>query len=139
MNKSMSTDRLQDGGHPTEEEIFLYVDGELPAKSASQLRAHLDACWSCRVNTEKIQEAISAFVDYRNQILKPLIPEPPGNWRDFDRKLKALVAESGKMSLRSSVLSLLRMSYSALASTVRRYLSAVALVRLATSLVVALL
>src|SRR5260370_725037 len=90
-------------GHPSEDELLVYVDGGLAPKVATNLRAHLEACWSCRVRTEKIEEAISTFVDYRNQVLKPLAEPPPHNWRGFDGKLRDLASQAGKPSMFTNV------------------------------------
>lgn len=112
MVKSSDTDWPTPDGHPSEDELLLYVDGELATKEARNMRAHLEACWSCRVRTEKIQEAISSFIDYRNNVLKPLIDPPPHGWRGFDKKLGLLAAESGKRAPFSNVFSSLgRFSY----------------------------
>src|SRR5713226_6547110 len=90
-------------GHPSEDELLLYVDGELAPKVATNLRAHLEACWSCRVRTEKIEEAISTFIDYRNHVLKPLAEPPPHDWRGFDGKLRNLASQVGKPSMFANV------------------------------------
>ncbi len=100
-------------GHPSEDELLLFVDGELPARATGSLRIHLEACWSCRVRTEKIEEAISSFIDYRNQVLKPLVEQPPHGWRRFDGKLNGLAAEVGTPSVFSSVLGTLSRIFSA--------------------------
>src|SRR5437870_7843652 len=86
-------------GHPSEDELLLYVDGELEAKATNHVRNHLEACWSCRVRTEKIEETISSFIDYRNQVLKPLVEQPPHGWRGFDGRLNRLANEVGRPSL----------------------------------------
>jgi anti-sigma factor RsiW len=104
MSKDPYKDWAADDAHPSEAELFLYLDGELGTKEAGVVRAHLEACWSCRVRTEKVQEAISSFIDYRNQFLTSLIEQPPHGWRKFDGKLSQLAAESGKRSLVSQVL-----------------------------------
>jgi anti-sigma factor RsiW len=88
-----------DHGHPSEDELLLYVDGELAPKASTRLRAHLEACWSCRVRTEKIEDAISTFIDYRNQVLKPLVEPPPHDWRGFDGRLRGLASQVGKPSI----------------------------------------
>src|SRR5437879_2771541 len=86
-------------GHPSEDELLLYVDGELEAKATNHVRNHLEACWSCRVRTEKIEDTISSFIDYRNQVLKPLVEQPPRGWRGFDGRLNRLSNEVGRPSL----------------------------------------
>src|SRR5260370_556307 len=90
-------------GHLSEVDLLLYVDGELAPKVATNLRAHFKACWSCRVRTEKIEEAISTFIDYRNQVLKPLAEPPPHDWRGFDGKLRDLASHAGKPSMFANV------------------------------------
>jgi hypothetical protein len=76
--------------HPSEEELLKCVDGELSAGQAGRVRAHLETCWTCRLELEKIEETISAFVGFRQQIQIPLTPAPPNNWNDFNRKLKEI-------------------------------------------------
>ena len=101
---SISKNELSgNNGHPSEDELLLYVDGELEAKATNHVRNHLEACWSCRVRTEKIEETISSFIDYRNQVLKPLVEPPPQGWRGFDGRLNRLVNEVGRPSLFANV------------------------------------
>jgi len=78
--------------HPAEDELLFFIDGELPAKDSVDIKAHLEACWDCRNRAEKFQSAISLYVDYRANVLKPLI-EPPGSWSGFDSKLRQQAAE----------------------------------------------
>ncbi len=103
MDSIFKTEMSGNGGHPSEDELLLYVDGELVPKATNLIRAHLEACWSCRVRTEKIEETISSFVDYRNQVLKPLVEQPPHGWRGFDGKLSRLGDEVGRPSLLANV------------------------------------
>lgn len=99
MDSLFKTINSGDHGHPSEDLLLLHVDRELGAKAVTTIRSHLDACWSCRVRTEKIEETISTFIDYRNQVLRPLSSPPPHYWRDFDGKLKGLVSEVGRPSV----------------------------------------
>lgn len=86
--------------HPSREGLLLFVDGELQTKEAAQLEAHLEACWQCRVKTQKIQDAIADIIEFDDQVLTPRLV-PPQGWRNFDRKLTELVAASGKQSFTS--------------------------------------
>ncbi len=86
--------------HPPREMLLLFVDGELQAKEAAQLEAHLEACWPCRVKTQKVQDAIADIIEFDDQVLTPRL-NPPQGWRNFDRKLNQLVAASGKQPFRS--------------------------------------
>src|SRR5260370_12891199 len=103
MNSLFNTQLSKQSGHPSEDERLLFGDGELAAKGNTRVRAHLEACWSCRVRTEKIEEAISTFIDYRNQVLKPLADPPPHDWRGFDGKLRDLASQAGKPSMFANV------------------------------------
>lgn len=76
--------------HPSEEALLKHVDGELSSKEGAYVRSHLETCWSCRRSLEKIEETISTFVEFRQQIQIPLTQEPPKDWSDFDRKLNNL-------------------------------------------------
>src|SRR6266849_7277202 len=103
MDSIFKTELSGNNGHPSEDELLLYVDGELEAKATNHVRNHLEACWSCRVRTEKIEETISTFIDYRNQVLKPLAEPPPHDWRGFDGKLRNLASQAGKPSMFANV------------------------------------
>lgn len=87
--------------HPTEEILLACVDGELSAKQAAQVRAHLEKCWSCRAQLDELQETITLFVNFRNQIQNPLAEAPPGGWGGFDRKLALQAA--GNVNRKMSV------------------------------------
>lgn len=101
MSKGSYKDLTAGNAHPAEDELLLYVDGELATKERGRVAAHLEACWSCRHRTEKIQAAISAFVDYRNTILRSSIEPPPANWRGFDQRLKRVAAEHRPLARQS--------------------------------------
>jgi hypothetical protein len=93
--------------HPPREMLLLFVDGEVAAKEASQLEAHLAACWPCRVKTQKIQAAIADIIEFDEQVLTPRLV-PPKNWRTFESQLSQLAEEeSGRSSLSSKLLGLL--------------------------------
>jgi anti-sigma factor RsiW len=83
------------GGHPPEDDLRLFVDGELEAQDGAIVKAHLEACWSCRVKLDEVQETIAGFIGYRNQVLRPLAPPPPNNWRGFDRRLDQFSGSAG--------------------------------------------
>ncbi|MGH9755469.1 MAG: zf-HC2 domain-containing protein [Blastocatellia bacterium] len=95
------------GGHPPEDDLRLYVDGELEAPAKTLVRAHLEACWSCRVKLDEVQETIADFIGYRNQVLRPLVPPPPNNWRGFDTRLDQFSGGAGSRSWLAQLVSLL--------------------------------
>jgi len=65
-NLFQSADR-QGPWHPREDDLLLYIDGELPVRRHARIGAHLKACWACRVKAEKLESTIAAFMDYRSR------------------------------------------------------------------------
>ncbi len=92
MDNYFQTNWAGNEGHPAEDELLLYVDGGLAAGQAEHLRAHLETCWSCCVKTEKMNEAISDFIDYRNVIITPMFEPPPQGWRKLDAEMRRLLS-----------------------------------------------
>jgi len=84
-------------GHLPEEKLLLYLDGELPPKEAELVREHLTACWSCRMSADQVQEAVFAFVKYREAARRSLAP-PPSDEQRFVRRLQVLQDELGNRS-----------------------------------------
>ena len=52
------------GWHPAEEELLLFLDGEASKRQADKVRAHLESCWACRNQRDKLDRAIARFMDY---------------------------------------------------------------------------
>jgi len=98
MDNRLQNNLGEQSEHTPREMLLLFVDGELPAKETAQLEAHLEACWPCRVKTKKIQEAIADIIEFDEQVLTPRL-NPPQGWRNFDRQLRQLAAQSGSQSL----------------------------------------
>lgn len=85
-------------GHPAEGTLLLYLDGELPSKEAALVQAHLTACWSCRMNADRVQEAVFTFIEYRDLVLCPLTALPPSNEQKFMGRLQGLKDQLGNRS-----------------------------------------
>jgi hypothetical protein len=68
--------------HLNEEQLLRYADGELAPREANQARAHLEACWQCRVEFEELQKTIAECVRYRKDI-QQFLPQPPSPWADI--------------------------------------------------------
>ena len=96
MTERHKTEWDERGGHTSEEDLRLYADSELDAQGGALIKAHLEACWSCRVKLDEVQETIADFINFRNQVLRPLVPPPPNNWGGFDPLIERFsgVAES---------------------------------------------
>jgi hypothetical protein len=93
----------EDGQHPPREQLLLHVDRELLGKEAALIETHLGACWSCRARVSKIEKSIADFIEFDGAVLTPRVSPPPNGWRNFDRALEQLAAESGRRSLLSIV------------------------------------
>lgn len=83
--------------HPSEEELLSYADGELPARQAERVRAHLAACWQCRATHEEIQRTITTCVRYRKAV-ESCFPSPPAPWCDIRRRMEQADAAPGSSS-----------------------------------------
>src|SRR5262249_19409925 len=71
--------------HPDEEQLLCYADGESPARPASRIRSHLEACWECRAALEEQQNTVGECVRYRKNVLQRHLPPPPAPWADIYR------------------------------------------------------
>src|SRR5258706_3806204 len=69
--------------HPDEAQLLRFCDGELPAREATGIERHLEACWECRTEVEDIQKPIGDYVRYRRDAVQPGLPPPPKPWRDI--------------------------------------------------------
>ena len=87
--------------HPSEDELFCYVDGELKPPENQRIKAHLEACWACRVKGEKIQANIASFVSLMDRAVtqKDDLRFPPRQWRTFDAKVSKVMSEFSRPSL----------------------------------------
>ena len=61
--------------HLSDEELLLWVDGELQRRHAMKARAHLSACWDCRSRMAQIESTIHEFMQAHRASLPEL---PPG-------------------------------------------------------------
>jgi anti-sigma factor RsiW len=91
----------QENWHPSEDELFCYVDGELKAAENQRIKTHLEACWACRVKGEKIQANIASFVNLMDRAVtqKDDLQSPPRQWRTFDAKVSKVMSEFSRPSL----------------------------------------
>jgi hypothetical protein len=79
--------------HVSDQELLMAADGELSARRAAEVKAHLDSCWTCRERMRCFEETISEFVRARNRELASSIPPAAGP----RALLRARLAESGAM------------------------------------------
>jgi len=65
-------------GHLSDQELLLAADGELSARDAARVQAHLAACWSCRARRQEIEGAIGEFVRLYRRELSAQFPSADG-------------------------------------------------------------
>jgi hypothetical protein len=69
---------LSEESHLSDQELLLAADGELSARDAARVEAHLEACWSCRARQEELEASIGDFVRAYRGELDPRIPAADG-------------------------------------------------------------
>jgi hypothetical protein len=112
--------------HVTQRDLVAAADGELGARRAAEVRAHLASCWGCRARMREIEDAIASFVQlYRESLPEPsgeasrarlrarlaelaAAPPPPQSWRermgDFFLPANRLALLGGSMAVAVAVL-----------------------------------
>jgi hypothetical protein len=64
--------------HLSDQELLLAADGELPARRAAQVHAHLAACWNCRARMAETEGTIADFARAHRQTLDVQLPPIAG-------------------------------------------------------------
>ncbi len=77
--------------HPSGADLLMYIDGELSARKSRQVRQHLLACWQCRLEQQKMGQAINEFLECRNSAVGK--SPPLRGWSRFGGRLSAAAAE----------------------------------------------
>ncbi len=75
--------------HVTRERLLHYVDGELSRSAIAETKEHVQSCWSCRVELDRLEEDIGVILDAHNQVFMPSLPDPPQPWPRMEPKLDA--------------------------------------------------
>jgi hypothetical protein len=70
---------LNENLHPSDEELLLSADGELPRRRAAWVRTHLAACWDCRARMGEIEGIIADFVRAHHQSVDAKLPPIAGS------------------------------------------------------------
>jgi len=64
--------------HLSDQDLLLDVDGEHSAHDEKRVRAHLKACWKCRVRRDELENAISDFVHFHHSQFEAKLLPPDG-------------------------------------------------------------
>ncbi len=78
-------------GHPGQDLLLLYFDGELSARRGRQIEQHLAACWQCRSEIEEFRRTADDCVRYRSAMLETRAAPSP--WRDLSRDFTRIDSE----------------------------------------------
>jgi hypothetical protein len=85
---------MHEDDHPSNQELLLAADGELPSRQAARVRAHLASCWHCRTRLGEIETTIADFTHaLENQ--SETIPPPDGPRALLKARLEALEPPRG--------------------------------------------
>jgi anti-sigma factor RsiW len=90
--------------HPSDEQLLLFADGELPARLTEKIGAHLRACWDCRGRMAELESTIAEFMQVHRQTLDPQVPPIDGPRAQLKARLAEL-ASNAQQGERSSLLS----------------------------------
>jgi hypothetical protein len=85
---------LSENSHLSDQELLLAADGELPTRRATQVNAHLAACWNCRARMAGIEAAIANFARAHHQILDPQLPPIEGPRAQLRTQIAQLASHS---------------------------------------------
>lgn len=67
-----------DSAHLSDEDVLLFIDGELPAAPRLLVQKHLEACWECRARCTEMQSAIAHFIQFRRAQFQDVLPPIDG-------------------------------------------------------------
>ncbi len=85
--------------HPTDQDLTLAADGELPPRRVARLRKHLACCWECRVRAKELEGAIRDFVHLHRESLDPLLPPAAGSRALLKARLDAAASDPSSSKL----------------------------------------
>jgi hypothetical protein len=82
--------------HPESELLLPYLDGELPARKARQVRRHVEACWQCRTELEELEKTVGECVRYRKKVQEAPLVQPPQPWSDLSQEFARIDRATGR-------------------------------------------
>jgi hypothetical protein len=80
--------------HPSDQQLVLAADGELPGRRAAQVHAHLSTCEDCRARMAAIEGVKADFARAYRQALPPRLPSVDGPRALLKAQLAEMVAKS---------------------------------------------
>lgn len=64
--------------HLSEEQMLLFLDGEVSSREASKLRRHVEGCWECRAQLAATEDTICDFVQLHHKQFGGALPAAEG-------------------------------------------------------------
>lgn len=81
--------------HCDRDQLMRYCDGELSPAETARVRSHLEACWECRAEHDRLQQTIADCVEFRRTVLREHLPPPPEPWKDIYTQMDRIDAAMG--------------------------------------------
>src|SRR5882724_4634479 len=81
--------------HISDENILLFLDGEVKPSAAAQVKEHLEACWTCRARRDEIQGVINGVVEHtrHDDAMSEFLPRPDGQRAMFISRLDQMAEQ----------------------------------------------
>ena len=76
--------------HPGEDDLFLMADGGLGRWRAWRLRSHLKRCWKCRMEVERLRQAVTVVTEFQHAVQREFSPDALGMQQRFAQRLNEL-------------------------------------------------
>ena len=89
--------------HLSDETLLLFADGETRGREEAAIRAHLSACWPCRLRMRELEDAIADAARMHRQIAHPPLPAPEGPRALLKARLRELAADGPNSAARFSI------------------------------------
>ncbi|MEW5979758.1 MAG: zf-HC2 domain-containing protein [Acidobacteriota bacterium] len=102
---------LKQTWHPSEEELVLYLDGEMNAAANHRMETHLRRCWGCRVKRTRMDRFVSDFMEVRRFSLGSSGNSPSGALLRLDARLDRLDSEDGVLPFRRRLIDSLGLTH----------------------------
>lgn len=74
--------------HLSLQQMLGYLDGELSKSETTDAAEHLHACWTCRIEMDRLEGDIAVILDAHNEAFIPAIPLPLSAWASFETLIR---------------------------------------------------
>jgi anti-sigma factor RsiW len=93
----MRCDAMRDDTiHPSDQDLLLVADSELPEQRGAEVRAHLGTCWQCRARMAEIERTIVDFVRAHANAAEYSLPPAAGPRARLKARMEELAEGSSR-------------------------------------------